>query len=85
MLDELTTALDPAARRETWALMRRLRDEGLSVLLVTHDVDEAERLCDRVGVMRAGRLERLGTPQEITGGGRLEDLVVGLTTAEALA
>ncbi len=52
ILDELTQGLDPAARREVWAAVRRLHDAGTTVLLVTHEVDEAEALCDRVVVMR---------------------------------
>lgn len=84
VLDELTTALDPLGRRETWALMGRLRDAGKSILLVTHDLDEAERLCDRVGVMRDGRLVVIGHPAEVAGGARLEDVVLELT-AQAVA
>jgi ABC-2 type transport system ATP-binding protein len=62
ILDELTQGLDPAARREVWAAVRRLHDAGTTVLLVTHEVDEAEALCDRVVVMRAGRVIDAGTP-----------------------
>jgi ABC-2 type transport system ATP-binding protein len=65
ILDELTQGLDPAARREVWAAVRRLRDAGTTVLLVTHEVDEAEALCDRVVVMRAGRVIEAGTPSEL--------------------
>jgi ABC-2 type transport system ATP-binding protein len=79
VLDELTTALDAAGRRETWALLGRLRDAGLSVLLVTHDLDEAERLCDRVAVMCAGRLVAVGAPADVAGSARLEDAVLQLT------
>lgn len=61
-LDELTRGLDPAARRETWAAIRRVRDEGTTVVLVTHFTDEAEALCDRVIVMRHGRVVASGTP-----------------------
>jgi ABC-2 type transport system ATP-binding protein len=56
ILDELTTGLDPQARRDTWRLIEELRDDGLTIVLVTHFMDEAERLCDRVAVMRAGRV-----------------------------
>ena len=62
ILDELTQGLDPAARRDVWAAVRRLRTAGTTVLLVTHEVDEAEALCDRVIVMRAGRVIDSGTP-----------------------
>jgi ABC-2 type transport system ATP-binding protein len=65
ILDELTQGLDPAARREVWAAVRRLHDAGTTVLLVTHEVDEAEALCDRVVVMRAGRVLDAGTPAEL--------------------
>ena len=67
VLDELTTGLDPAARRETWALVRRLRDAGVTVLLVTHAMDEAEALCDRVAVIVEGRVAALGTPAQVAG------------------
>ena len=66
VLDELTTGLDPAARRDTWALVRRLRDEGVTVVLVTHAMDEAEMLCDRLAVIVAGRVAAAGTPAEVT-------------------
>ena len=65
ILDELTQGLDPAARREVWAAVRRLHEAGTTVLLVTHEVDEAEALCDRVVVMRAGRVIDAGTPAEL--------------------
>ena len=54
ILDELTQGLDPAARRDVWAAIRQLHEAGTTVLLVTHEMDEAEALCDRVLVMRAG-------------------------------
>lgn len=85
VLDELTTALDAPGRRETWALMRRLRADGLSILLVTHDLDEAGRLCDRIGVLRAGRLVAFGHTQEIANGGRLEAAVLELSGAAVAA
>lgn len=62
VLDELTQGLDPAARRSVWAAVRQLREAGTTVLLVTHEMDEAEALCDRVVVMRAGRVLDAGTP-----------------------
>ena len=65
ILDELTQGLDPAARREVWAAVRRLHEAGTTVLLVTHEVDEAEALCDRVVVMRAGHVIDAGTPAEL--------------------
>jgi len=65
VLDELTQGLDPAARRDVWAAIRVLRDAGTTVLLVTHYMDEAEALCDRVVAMRAGRVVDAGTPDEL--------------------
>lgn len=70
-LDELTQGLDLAARRETWRLVGRVRDQGATVVLVTHYMDEAERLCDRLGVLHGGALAACGTPEELiarTGG-----------------
>ncbi len=64
-LDELTQGLDPVARRETWQLIEQARDRGATVVLVTHDMDEAERLCDRVAVIHDGRLLTLGRPVEL--------------------
>jgi ABC-2 type transport system ATP-binding protein len=62
-LDELTQGLDPAARRETWRLVRRVREQGTTVVLVTHYMDEAEQLCDRVGVLHDGRFAACDTPE----------------------
>jgi ABC-2 type transport system ATP-binding protein len=61
-LDELTTGLDPQARRETWEHIRAIRERGKSVVLVTHFMDEAERLCDRIGIIAHGRIVALDTP-----------------------
>ncbi|WP_418607794.1 ABC transporter ATP-binding protein [Georgenia sp. SUBG003] len=69
VLDELTTGLDPRGRRETWALVERVRDSGVTVLLVTHFMDEAEHLCDRIVVIDSGRVVAEGTPAELTAGG----------------
>jgi ABC-2 type transport system ATP-binding protein len=65
ILDELTQGLDPAARRTVWLAVDRLRDTGTTVLLVTHELDEAEALCDRVVAMRAGRVLDAGRPAEL--------------------
>jgi len=62
ILDELTTGLDPQARRDTWQLVEEVRDRGVTVVLVTHFMDEAERLCDRVAVIDAGRVAAIDTP-----------------------
>jgi ABC-2 type transport system ATP-binding protein len=65
ILDELTTGLDPKARRETWQLIESIRDRGVTVLLVTHLMEEAERLADRVAVIDAGRIVAIDTPSGI--------------------
>ena len=65
ILDELSTGLDPQARRETWQLIESMRDRGVTVLLVTHLMEEAERLADRVAVFGEGRLIALDTPAGI--------------------
>jgi ABC-2 type transport system ATP-binding protein len=65
ILDELTQGLDPAGRRGVWAAVRQLHDEGITVLLVTHEMDEAEALCGRVVVMRAGRILDAGAPADL--------------------
>lgn len=62
ILDELTTGLDPNARREVWSLIEEIRDSGVTVLLVTHFMAEAERLCDRLAVIDKGRVVALDTP-----------------------
>jgi ABC-2 type transport system ATP-binding protein len=61
-LDEMTTGLDPAARHTTWELVEAIRSRGTTVVLVTHFMDEAERLCDRIAVMDAGRIVAMDTP-----------------------
>jgi ABC-2 type transport system ATP-binding protein len=65
-LDELTQNLDPVGRRHTWEVVRRVRDAGTTVVLVTHDVEEAERLCDRIVVLDRGHVVADGTPAAIT-------------------
>ncbi|MGW1751839.1 ATP-binding cassette domain-containing protein [Streptomyces sp. NPDC002092] len=62
VLDELTTGLDPRARRDTWALIEDVRAGGVTVLLVTHFMEEAQRLCDRIAVIDKGRVAALDTP-----------------------
>ena len=62
ILDELTTGLDPQARRDTWDLIGSVRDRGVTVLLVTHFMEEAERLCDRVALIDGGTVVALDTP-----------------------
>src|SRR5215470_6051806 len=65
ILDELTQGLDPAARRNVWTAVRQLHDAGTTVLLVTHEMDEAEALCGQIMVMRTGRVLDAGTPAEL--------------------
>jgi ABC-2 type transport system ATP-binding protein len=62
VLDELTTGLDPRARRDTWQLIEDVRAGGVTVLLVTHFMEEAQRLCDRIAVIDKGRVAALDTP-----------------------
>ncbi|MGY0389713.1 ABC transporter ATP-binding protein [Nocardioides sp. WG-D5] len=62
VLDELTTGLDPRARREVWDLVRDVRNRGVTVLLVTHSMEEAQTLCDRIAIVDAGRIRALDTP-----------------------
>ncbi|MGB9802975.1 ABC transporter ATP-binding protein [Desulfofundulus sp.] len=64
-LDEPTVGLDPQTRRKIWDLIRRMNGEGMTVLLTTHYIEEAEVLCHRVGIMDKGRLIALGTPREL--------------------
>jgi ABC-2 type transport system ATP-binding protein len=64
-LDELTQGLDAGARRATWQLVEQVRDQGATVVLVSHFMDEAERLCDRVGVLHQGRIVAAGRPGDV--------------------
>jgi ABC-2 type transport system ATP-binding protein len=89
ILDELTTGLDPQARRDAWALVRQIRARGVTIVLVTHFMDEAERLCDRLAVIAAGRVVAVETPADLIARTHLpdverptlEDAVLALTTA----
>jgi ABC-2 type transport system ATP-binding protein len=65
ILDELTTGLDPEARRETWDLIEGVRDSGVTIVLVTHFMEEAERLCDRVALIDRGKVIALGPPAHL--------------------
>ena len=71
-LDEPTTGFDPEARRAFWALIRKLRDEGATILLTTHYLDEAEALADRVAVINRGQIIEVSTPDQL--GGRANSL-----------
>lgn len=84
-LDEPTTGLDPQSRRMLWDVVSAFKDKGGSVVLTTHYMEEAERLCDRVGVVDHGKMIALGTPKELIEAhtpskqGTLEDVFVELT------
>ncbi len=86
MLDEPSTGLDPKARLDLWALVRRLRDEGRTILLSTHYMEEAEELCDRVAIMDRGELKALGAPaaliSELLGRGYRRSVPVREATME---
>ncbi|WP_181788436.1 ABC transporter ATP-binding protein [Streptomyces phytophilus] len=84
-LDEPTTGLDPQARRNLWDLLRGINAAGRTVVLTTHYMDEAEVLCDRVAVMDAGRILRIGAPAELVAElevDSLEDVFLQLTGRE---
>ncbi|HSQ58761.1 MAG TPA: ABC transporter ATP-binding protein [Gemmata sp.] len=78
-LDEPTTGLDPQSRRSLWDVIRGIKDRGRTVIITTHYMDEAERLCDRVAVIDRGRVIALGTPAELitrVGGEHVIDLIL---------
>jgi ABC-2 type transport system ATP-binding protein len=90
VLDELTTGLDPQARRDTWALIEGVRDRGTTIVLVTHFMEEAERLCDRIAVIDSGRIVALDTPAALASGADVGQRIVfrpdrPLDAAELLA
>jgi ABC-2 type transport system ATP-binding protein len=66
VLDEMTSGLDPQARRDTWDLIEGVRNRGVTIVLVTHFMEEAERLCDRVALIESGRVTALDTPAGLT-------------------
>lgn len=73
-LDEPTVGMDPRARRTTWEFIGSLKDQGKTVFLTTHYIEEAEALCDRVGIIDYGKLIELGTPKELMEKYNVEDL-----------
>ncbi|MFD2471501.1 ABC transporter ATP-binding protein [Amycolatopsis silviterrae] len=86
ILDELTTGLDPHARQETWQLIENVRASGVTIVLVTHFMDEAQRLCDRLVLLDQGRVIATGTPAELlasTGQPTLQEAFVALTSLGA--
>jgi ABC-2 type transport system ATP-binding protein len=83
-LDEPTTGLDPQARRNLWDLVDQLKVAGRTIILTTHYMDEAERLCDRVAVMDHGRIIALGAPSELIasiGGEQIVEFAIGASAA----
>lgn len=85
ILDELTTGLDPRARRRMWAAMEQLKAEGVTIVLVSHAMDEVERLCDRVAVIDAGKIIAVDTPAGLVtqaGAQSLDEAFVVLTGKE---
>jgi ABC-2 type transport system ATP-binding protein len=74
-LDEPTTGLDPQSRRQLWDLIEQFKSDGRSILLTTHYMDEAERLCDRVAIVDHGRMIALGTPRELIASLRAEHVL----------
>jgi lipooligosaccharide transport system ATP-binding protein len=81
ILDEPTTGLDPHSRRAVWEKLNHLKSRKTTLLLTTHYMDEAERLCDRVAIMDSGRIVTIDTPKNLMAqhGGNLEDVYLKLT------
>ena len=76
-LDELTTGLDPASRRDIWDRLKALKERGVTIVLTSHYMDEVEYLCDRIAIMREGRIVVAGTPEKLVSGHgakKLEDV-----------
>jgi ABC-2 type transport system ATP-binding protein len=82
ILDEPTTGLDIEARYEVWTFIRQLQEEGITVLLTTHLLEEAERLCQRIGILQAGQLKAEGTLEELRQRIPAKEVVVMQTTEE---
>src|ERR1051325_2147800 len=80
LLDEPTAGLDPQSRRELQKIIHEIRDEGRSVLITTHYIEEAELLCDRVGIIDRGRMIALGTVEELLAGARSLPRVIAKTS-----
>lgn len=82
ILDELTTGLDPAARRRMWRTLEHLREDGVTIILVSHTMEEVEQLCDRIVLLEAGRVLTTASPAEVVAGAgtsTLDEAFVQLT------
>ena len=82
VLDELTTGLDPEARRQMWGMLEDLRGSGVTIILVSHQMEEVERLCDRVAVIDRGRVLAVDTPEGLVERADLDQVVRFRTVAE---
>ncbi len=78
-LDEPTVALDPQVRRKIWSLIKELKLRGITIILTTHYIEEAENLCDRVAILNAGKLIALDTTENLCAGKSLEEIFIELT------
>lgn len=82
-LDEPTTGLDPIGRRHTWEIISQIKKQGKTIILTTHYMEEAEKLCDRVAIMNKGKIVAIGEPrrliEETSGAVSLEDVFIALT------
>ena len=78
-MDEPTAGLDPRVRRDVWVIMEELREDGATVVLTTHYMDEAERLADRIHIIDQGRMVASGSPIELTRGGRMSTIRLVVT------
>jgi ABC-2 type transport system ATP-binding protein len=79
ILDEPTAGVDVELRLELWSLLRELNTNGTTIILTTHYLEEAEELCDRIGIIQAGKLVALETTQQLIGDGSLQDIFLELT------
>jgi ABC-2 type transport system ATP-binding protein len=79
ILDEPTAGVDVELRLELWSLLRELNKNGTTIILTTHYLEEAEELCDRIGIIQSGKLVALETTEELIGDGSLQDVFLELT------
>ena len=81
-LDELTTGLDPAARRDMWKYLKDLKNEGRTIIMTTHYMEEAEYLCDRLAIMYEGKIKAMGTVDEVISSSNIDIEITFTTTDE---